>query len=409
MPSPKAPRLIREVKGVLHGLRKDWKMYVVLLIALMASIAAWYVSYYYGAKSVNEILMKTEREMANRLRTNIDYLFTAQIQGAENARQQLTMQMFDIYDVVAIQKFCWTYFMAMPYAASVYIIVDNKLISFTRGLFDQNPINGYMMTLQWGEVTNYTLQSFAVYDAIYGSVNLTSPIYSYEGYQSEDYPLNVITKSTLKPAWSDIYGYFELADPFITYGLPSLFLNGSYCCSFFVDITLAFDNNPKITVKLDDGYVLVVDQNNGGIVVDSSNFTLNFTSADGFTPATPSPATHHPVGVLGQAASNILDRYGSYLNVPSNSTSIFSFDYGGSEQLLFMQSYTNANLDWLIVGIVPASDYTSLFEFSGKLSLAINCVSFALTIIYYLYMIVRRRVRRQVVVTPVTSDPFPTT
>lgn len=322
---------------------------LVFLIPFVLQIVAavgltGYLSFINGQRAVNDLAQNLHKEVSNHIQERLtNYLKTPHIVNQINA-DAISIGLLNIEDKETIKRHFWRQIQSFENVSYIQIGTENKeFIGIERLQNNQ---------FQWGIANSNTEYNFITYNVNSYGEN-TEVVKITPNYDPRIRPWYVAPAKAGKATWSTIYPYFFVPKLAITATKPIYDSNNQLLGILGADLSLSQIHDFLQQFKIgQSGQILIMERT--GDVVASSTKETPFILKDGKVERI--RALDSKEKIISSTAQKLVEKFGNFqaikgiqqLKLPINNQPNFiqvtpiTDEYG---------------LDWLIVVLVPESDF----------------------------------------------------
>jgi len=348
------------------------RLVLIVPFVLQISVAVGlvgYLSFRNGQQAVNDLAYQLMNEVNTRVDKHLDnYLEQARNSAKLNA-DSISTGLVSTENLAQFQRYLWKQTEVSrsgfilygntqgEFVATGYIFEDDliEISEILPKFYGNNNVYSYATDSQ-GKKSGYT-QAPIPYD------------FQKEGWYAE-------TLQAKKPLWTSIYAWefppYPLA---IAYGYPIYDKNQQIVGSIGVEKRLSEISDFLKTIQGSPSMKVFILERNGLLVADSSNENP-FTIVEEKAIRLPGTASKEP---LIQATAKYLEqKFGQFQNIQGSQQLFFWRD--GQKQFIQLNSWRDADgLDWLVVVVVPESDFMAQINANNNSTLFLCLLSLIVT------------------------------
>ncbi|EIJ41995.1 PAS domain S-box/diguanylate cyclase (GGDEF) domain-containing protein [Beggiatoa alba B18LD] len=345
----------------------------ISLIVIVVSLTSG-LPLYYGHQVVNNIAEELRHEVTNRIQENIqNYLATAHLVNQVNANALInSLNQENTQDLSQLENFFVKQIHTFPSISYSYFATpDNQLIGA-----GQNA-SGEQFILQ-GHAKERALQFYAINaEGTRGKFQR-----QIEDYLPTERPWFKVAREHSRPVWSEVFislGEQELAITAVqgVYDKQQQ-LQGIFGTSLLFSGIHQFLHKFKLG---DFGQLFIIDRS--GQLIATSNESPTFYKQDGHYTRLNLDSTLDPL--IHSAGQNILTQLHSFKDIWMEKNLTFDF-----ENRSYLAQVTPLNdqwgLDWLIVIVIPQSDFTEHLTEKNQITLSVSLFIFCLAVIIGIWL-----------------------
>jgi len=327
--------------------------FLVQIFAVVGLTGYW--SYRNGQQAVEELATQLREEITNRIQQHLNtYLETPHLINKINA-YDLELGKLDLENITGLERHFWQQIQLFPEASYIYLGKPSELFSGA-----EQVLNGIPRIAYWtGADPDNTYETYVTNK----KGDRTELLSEVSGYELLGRPWFLAAKKAGKPVWGDIYVW---AAPYPNVALPAVrpYYNqdGDLEAVFAVDLSLLAIADFLESLEVGKtGETFIIERN--GLLVASSTGDLPFVQENQEQKRIQAEDITDP---LIQDTAQFLDLKFEDLKDISNSQQL-RFEQEGQWQLVQVTPYADEyGLDWLIVVIVPESDFMAKIHESNR-------------------------------------------
>ncbi len=302
-----------------------------------------YLSFRNGQKAVNDLANQLIEKVSDRILQSLHtYTATPHTINQINANA-ISLGQLNLQDFRSLERQVWNHIQVFNSVTYIQFGSEEQEFIGIKRLSDGN----FNMTIS-SKSTNNTYTTYLV-DSQGNRTKLLKQIPNYDPRIRPWYKAPV---KAGKSAWSEIYTYFDFSTLAITEGLPLYDRKGNLLGVTAVDLSLSQIGDFLRTLTVGKGETFIIERN--GMLVASS------ASEEPFIQKEEKPqrlAAINSKDPLISATANYLKQSYSNLN-QIQKQSQFNFDISGKYHRCQITPFSDEfGLDWLIVIVVPESDF----------------------------------------------------
>lgn len=347
--------------------------FVLQLVSVVGLVG--YLSYRNGQKAIKELANHLTEEVAGRVSDRLDTYLQIQQQAVQINQTAVSLGQLSIDDTDHLRHHLWQQISLTPLLTDNGIILSQGTqMAYARPngqVWGDQAAQGKRENLPPGtpffyETTADQLDQRTFYRInAYGQPTQQMYILDADVRQTPLYPRPLTNSTILQPTWSPIY-----PDP-IGAGLnlaalaPILDQQGRFLGMFYANVALselnAFLNGLQFSPS---GQVFILEQT--GDLVAASTLETVFLQSGANLLRLPAHQSQNPI--TRQVSQQIIHQMGSFQAVQSAQQ--FNLKVAGESQYVQIQPYQDGDgLSWLIVVVVPQTDFIAQIEANNRTTL----------------------------------------
>lgn len=339
--------------------------FVVQIVSTVGLVG--YLSFKNGQQAVNKLAEGLMSELSQRVEDRLDvYLSSPKLSNQLNANA-LDTGALDIKNIFGREQYFLRQFQAFPLLTlTVFGTAQGETYGIRR-------FPGNEVLLKYSDATTNYAQIYFTRNSK-GERNIKNSIPNFDPRQRPWYQAALAAgKPTWTPIFSDIVGESLIISAVQPYYNPSGQFQGVLSSSFLLSYVNQFLESLKIGKT---GKVFIMEKS-GDLVSTSSSAPVYFVKGKKFERIKASESNDSSIRAAARYLSN---RW----NEPARSSDgqLLEFKMDGQPKFIYFTSLKKTlNLDWLIVVIVPKSDFTEQIDTNTKTTLLLTIVALAIAIL----------------------------
>lgn len=234
--------------------------------------------------------------------------------------------------------------------------------------------DGSLVYHQYGQLTDYNLETWKTDN----QGNLTEQI-SYKPYDPRQRPWYITAVKAGKPVWADIYSYVTNFTLVISLSQPFYNSSGDLLAIFGCDITLSALSQFLETLRVGQtGQVFVMERN--GLLVATSTGEAPFQTRQGAREPTRLKVVDSQNQLTAATAKHLTTQFNSLAGIQTKQQTDFTFHHQ-RHFLTTLPFRDDKGLDWLIVVVVPESDFMAQIDANTQNTLWLCLATLGLAIV----------------------------
>ncbi|MBD2055895.1 HAMP domain-containing protein [Oculatella sp. FACHB-28] len=328
-----------------------------------------YLSYRNGQQAVNDLAGQLENEVSSRIEQNLlDYVETPHLINQVNA-DAIRAGWLNVQDPVAVGRHFWK--QIQLFDSIGYIQFGSEQREFV-GL--ERLADGSLRLDLSNESTGFNYRTYAT-DAQGNSANLLNESGSHDPRVRPWYTASV---EAGEPTWSEIYPYFASPKLAITAVQPYYGANGQLVGVLGNDLTLSQLNQFLQEIEVGKSGLAFIVERSGDIVASSTEEEPFRVSNEG-EEVLRLPAVESEVPLIRASATYLNETFGELAKVESETQS--SFEVNGDRHFLQVTPFKDERgLDWLIVVVLPQSDFTAQIDANTRTTVLLSLAALGVAI-----------------------------
>ncbi len=234
--------------------------------------------------------------------------------------------------------------------------------------------DGSLVYHQYGQLTDYNLETRKTDN----QGNLTERI-SYKPYDPRQRPWYIAAVKAGKPVWADIYSYVTNFTLVISLSQPFYNSSGDLLAIFGCDITLSALSQFLETLRVGQtGQVFVMERN--GLLIATSTGEAPFQTRQGAREPTRLKVVDSQNQLTAATAKHLTTQFNSLAGIQTKQQTDFTFHHQ-RHFLTTLPFRDDKGLDWLIVVVVPESDFMAQINANTQNTLWLCLATLGLAIV----------------------------
>jgi len=314
--------------------------FVLQIVAAVGLVG--YLSFKNGESAVNDLAAQLRKEISDRIEKRLNtYLAAPQTINQLNANA-IDLGQLNLNDLRSMERHFWR--QSQVFNSVNYIQFGSKAGELVGLAVSDKDTLTYQVTDFTNNLKTYAVDSRG---------NRSKLLNTLPDYDPRDRPWYTAAASANRPTWTKIYTWVNPPTLAITLGQPYYGETGNFQGILAVDFTIQQISDFLRTLKVGkSGKIFIVEPS--GDLVASSAAEPPFTIGDK-GPAR-LPAVKINDSLIQATAKYLNETFGSFAEININKQ--LSFELDGKLQFVQVKPFTdNFGLDWLIVVVVPESDF----------------------------------------------------
>ncbi|MEC4893019.1 MAG: SpoIIE family protein phosphatase [Oscillatoria sp. PMC 1051.18] len=336
--------------------------FVLQIVAAVGLVG--YLSLRSAEKAVNDLASQLHAEVTNRVEERLrNYLAVPHAINHANA-DALTLGQLSLNDFSELELHFWQQIQRHPETSYIYVGTEEEIFSGAEQVPGKLPNVAYWT----GESPNGEFETYAT-DKKGSRTKLLSVV---PGYDLVNRPWYQAAKDAEKPVWGEIYVW---AAPYPNLALPAVRpvynseaeLEGV----FAVDLSLLAIADFLSTLEIGKtGKIFIMERN--GLLISSSTGNPPFLSENNQQQRL--PASESKSSLIQATVEFLEQKFQDFQHIDTPQQLSFRLD--GSRQLLQVTPYQDEfGLDWLIVVVVPESDFMAEINQNTRITILLCVVA----------------------------------
>ena len=346
----------------------------VLQISAAVGLTGW-LSLRNGQRAVENLAAQLEGEISDRIEQHLDsYLDAPRHVNASN-QEAVRLGLLNINDADQLSQTFWQQIRIHKTLSYIYFAKDAD-----GGYVDAGRQSTGRMVIE--QTRNYVAGDFLIF-ATDNNANRTELLSVDPDYDPRIRPWYTIVANQDYPRWSEIYAMFPDNILAVTASQPIHDASGQFLGVFAVDLTLAdltgFLQNLKIG---ESGQAAIVERS--GEVVALSALEHPFLQLDPNTEPERILLENVESPALSAAAVHLQESFDSLENIQQ--TQQLQLQVGSDRHYLQVTPYMDdMGLDWLIIVVLPESDFMGQIHENTQQTVLLSLVALAVAIAFGIY------------------------
>jgi len=331
----------------------------VLLIVFSTTIIALF-SLQNDRIAVNDIARQLRSGVLARVEDKLTEYLQAPLTVNEVNVHALESGLLDINDIQNVQRYFYSVLKAHPYLAYSFLGTPQGEFYGARRLPD-----GKIQIVRAGHSTHGHSHNFST-NLLGDALELKQVYKNFDPRTRPWYQAGVAAKG---PAWTPIYRHFVIKDLALTAAQAFYDENGNLKGVFAVDYLLGQIDQFLKTIRVSDhGEVYIMDDN--GDLIAASSATSGYLRKNSNGTFARVPAVNSGLANVETSARLLKDQTEGLKHVGLNK--LLTFEQNGERQYLQASEFTkDPGLKWIVVTIVPESDFMARINTNTNHTLAI--------------------------------------
>lgn len=313
----------------------------LLQIFAAVGLVGW-LSFRNGQKAVSELASRLRREVSDRVEQHLDSYLSIPHRVNQMNLDAFEVGILDLNDFESLRKLFWKQFQLYNFS---YINYGSE----EREFFGIGMEGGEAARLIH-QVTKPNIEQMYVYQ-VDENGNPAKLLKISEEYHPNDQPWYDQAVAVGKAIWSDIYqwtGYDNIIS--ISASYPVYDNTNTIVGALGIDLNLSNIDKFLRTLQVGDSGKIFIAERSGKLVATSSEAPVVNNSSQRVL------ASESSDRLIQTTAEFLRDRFGSFQNI--DSLRQLNFKTNGEKQFVLVSPYQDEyGLDWLIVIVVPESDF----------------------------------------------------
>ncbi|MGC9525384.1 MAG: SpoIIE family protein phosphatase [Limnospira sp.] len=304
----------------------------------------WYLSFRTGEEAIADLANQLIEEVSDRVRQNLELYLAVPQQMNENKMDTIKLGYLQLDDLQPWEKFLWHQVQHYPYIN--FTSVGNWKGDYRTG---ERLSNGSLMLNLSGPSTDFDFYSYNTDD----EGNRTSIELKVDNFDIREHTSYTSAAEAGKPTWSDVYISF-LEPTLIVSALQPVYgdrdeLTGVLIAALRLDHVGEFLNRLNVGKS---GQAFIIERD--GTLLATSTSELPFSDQNGERELLDARNSTHPI--TRSATRYLFETFGNLEKIDNSQrlTWVLDWDRQFLNVVPFRDEY---GLDWLIVVVVPESDF----------------------------------------------------
>lgn len=360
--------------------RRSLRYALVIPFVLQISVAVGlvgYLSFRNGQQSVHEVVIQLQQEVSNRIQQNLQSYLTAPHQINQSNLDAVNLKHLDIKRLNSWEKYLWLQVQRFPNIN--FISVGNEQGEYRTG---EKLSNGTLRINVVDKSTNYDFYSFDTDK----KGDRTKGTLIQKKFDPRNWSFYKHAVQKKQPSWSEVY--ISLLEPTLlisavqpVYDLQSGKLLGVLNCALRIDYIGKFFSDLKIGKS---GQTFIIDRN--GTLLATSTAEKPFRVINNQRELFKAIDSSDPL--TQKTAKYLAEKYQRFAGIKSAQQ--LQFDLKGDRHFLQVLPFQDRKgLDWLIIVVVPESDFTEQVDANSRFTL-LMCLIASLAAIFVSIFTARR-------------------
>jgi PAS domain S-box-containing protein len=350
MPSPSKTKINISFLAVLT-------IPIILLFVLLAGLVS-YFSFKNGQRAVGDVVFELRSEITSRIDGHLHtFLSTPHLINQINANA-IQQGIVEHNDLAALEKYFWEQIQLFETSTSIYFG------NLSGGLVDagREGAEGFLYVIVTDDFQRGTFKKYSA-DSEGNRSELLATIPNFDA-RTRPWYTNAVEKEAA--TWSKPYILFTGQDMAISASLPVYNQNGNVLGVLANDIFLSHLSDYLQTLDFGkSGQGFIIDRS--GLLIASSTNEAPFNNSTENETLVRLDARDSSSPIIRYAAQYLNENIGDYQNITTISD--FEFEIDGNRQLLQVTPYQDEyDIDWLIVVVIPESDFMAQIEANNQIT-----------------------------------------
>lgn len=335
-----------------------------------------YLSFRNGQKAVNDLAEQLQQEVSNRIDQHLDSYLSIPPKLSQLNASAMQIGILDPKDIEQVGQFFWHQVRTNQVG---YILFGSKTgeLAATGYYADDAPLTIGLLSPQRNGSTN----SYAYEADQQGNRTKLNTVFENYAFQKEEWYAK--TMKLGRPVWTDIYQWETKPYPLsISAGYPVYDQNQQLIGAMGVDLRLMQINNFLSQLKISPSGKAFIMERSGLLVASSSPNQPLYHLIDGKPKRVNVTESQDPL--FRATAEYLTKTFGNLNNVKANQQLSFSID--GQQEFVQVTPWSDPlGLDWLLVVLVPESDFTAPIQASTRTTIGLSSLALLLAIMLGIY------------------------
>jgi PAS domain S-box-containing protein len=360
--------------------RRSLRYALVIPFVLQISVAVGlvgYLSFRNGQQSVYDVVIQLQKEVSNRIQQNLQSYLTAPHQINQSNLDAVNLKHLDIKRLNSWEKYLWLQVQRFPNIN--FISVGNEQGEYRTG---EKLSNGTLRINVVDQSTNYDFYSFDTDK----KGDRTKGTLIQKKFDPRNWSFYKHAVQKKQPSWSEVY--ISLLEPTLlisavqpVYDRQSGKLLGVLNCALRIDYIGKFFRDLKIGKS---GQTFIIDHN--GTLLATSTAEKPFRGANNQRTLFKAIDSSDPL--TQKTTKYLAEKYQGFAGIKNAQQ--LQFDLKGVRHFLQVSPFQDGKgLDWLIIVVVPESDFTEQVDANSRFTL-LMCLIASLVAIFISIFTARR-------------------
>ena len=356
------------LRHISRKLPLRWVLVVpfVVLVSAAVGLTGW-LSWRNGQRTVENLASQLENEVAQRIEQHLtSYLNVPKQINASNL-EAIRLGLLDPQNPEQLAQTFWQQVRVNPAISYIYFAKDQD-----GGFVDAGRQSSGRLVIEQTE--NYVAGDFYIY-ATDGNANRTEVLSVDPDYDPRIRPWYTVVANQRYPRWSEIYAMFPDNILAITASMPAYAEDGTFLGVFAADLTLAQLTRFLQQLKIGNlGQAAIIERTGNVVALSSDEVPFLQENLDEEPERFLLKAAQSPV--LAAAAVHLEKTFTDLQNIRKSEQ--MSFEWEGDRQYLQVVPFRDQmRLDWLIIVVVPESDFMSEVNANQRQTVILSLVALA--------------------------------
>ena len=348
---------------------------IVLVAPFVAQIVAvglvGYLSFRNGRRAVNNVAHQLRSEITARIEEHLDTFLNTPHQITQVNANAIRQGLLDVYDLDIMERHFWGQIQVFDSVTSTYFgYTDGGLVGAGR-----EGAGGSLYTTVTDELATGAWNKYATD----GDGNRTDVLTTLPDFDARTRPWYTGALEKGGAVWSDVYILFSGQDLAIAASRPVYDEGQNLLGVASIDIFVSHLRDFMKTLKIGEtGSSFIVERS--GLLVASSTDENPFTDPDGDQKQRRLYASEVQSPAIRQAAEFLSAQFGDYDTITAEQ--YLEFEIEGQRQFLLVSPIQDEyGIDWLVVVIVPESDFMAQIDANNYMTVFLIVATIAIAII----------------------------
>jgi signal transduction histidine kinase len=335
-----------------------------------------YLSFRNGQKAVNDLAGQLQQEVSDRIVQHLDSYLSIPPKLSQLNANAMQMGVLDPQNIEQIGQFFWHQVRVNQVG---YILFGSNTgnLAATGYYADDAPLTiGLLSPQQNGNTNSYAYETDAK-----GNRTKLNTVFENYAFQKEEWYAK--TMKLKRPVWTNIYQWETKPYPLsISAGYPVYNQNQQLIGAVGVDLRLTQINSFLSQLQISPAGEAFIMERSGLLVASSSSNQPLYHLVNGKPQRVNVAESQDPL--FRATADYLTETFGDLNNVKDSQQ--LSFFINGQREFVQVTPWVDSlGLDWLLVVLVPESDFTAPIQASTRITVVLSLLALLLAIVLGIY------------------------
>lgn len=334
--------------------------YIIIIIISLCIISTILFSRWRA--SIDDAIEKLEKDSTNHILSEVEAIVSSPLSINKSYHSLIEKNILNLADKENRERFF----------TSVIHSLATDIYSFSYGTEEGNYYGARRYSKQRIEYyySDPTTNHHSYYYSVTPELNADAFIQDYGFFDVRTRDWYKIAKELARPVFSPLYKHFVKNDLVLTASYPIYYPNGALKGVLGTHITLSKLNSKLNTIASDKQALAYIIEKDTGALVANSDSSTNFISL--------SDGTYQRIHIMDTGNSAVIKAYQNYRETGTLNHLIKDHD---ENYHITLSEYKNQGLEWLIITVIPESNFTSDFKDNIYTALLFSILTLLVTIL----------------------------